>query len=157
MTVALDRFVTIKIVQLAQKYAYHANNYLSAFPGMNVHKWRLLVHMVEWGRHAPIDIAKASRREPAEIIGHLSEMVHHGYLEPSFGGDGVHYQITEKGNELYATLLPFMQNRQSRLIEGPDEEQLSLMHSLLDQLVDNVDGLLDLPSNEAPGPRPVRT
>lgn len=139
---AFNQFVTFQIVRLANKYERHADAYLKEFPGMSGKKWRLLVHISQYQQNQPADIAAVMNLDMGMVIGLLSEMCYDGYLASENGSDGIEYLLTDAGVELYETLRPFMQNRQSKLLEGIDQDQLALFHATLNKLHKNTNDLL---------------
>lgn len=134
---SIDQFVTYQVVQLANQFERHADQYLKEFPGMNGKKWRILVHIRKFQHKQPAEIATLMNLDFGYIVGLLSEMSYDGYLVSDNGPDGIEYSLTPAGIELYETLEPFMRNRQRNLIKGIETEQLEQFRHTLRQLQDN--------------------
>ena len=138
----LEQFVSVLVTQLAKQIERHADEFLRSVAGISVHEWRLLVHIYRFRNRRMADVAVVLNY-PDGPFHELAEGLcakHFSRLAP--GEDGEYLEPTSVGEGIYLTILPHMERRQRRLLEGLQPAEAEQLRALLRKLIGHMDGLL---------------
>ena len=146
---ALDGFVTVRIVQLAEIVSRGASEVFEARFGVKNTELRILVHLAgqsisvnELGRRTRVDKGWISRSLRAMEKRGMVRRAHH----PTDGRASI-VELTEAGRTLVQSFAPVAKARNERLLAGLDRDEV---HRVLDGLMLRAEDIQQNPDLSAP-------
>ncbi|WP_343809331.1 MarR family transcriptional regulator [Virgibacillus siamensis] len=146
---SMDKAIGSASVRLSKKIARIVNHHLKEF-NITTEQWAVLRTLYESGLITQKTLSERSDKDKATLTKILDLLEKHAYTERVQNPEDRRsflIQITVKGSRLVEEVGPYLNEVYGEIIEGIDQEKLSLYQEVLTSLEHNIDTLLVYESN----------
>lgn len=133
----ITRFLSYRIVRVHQALNAQAIAVLDSVAGITLTQWRLIAMIGSGTATTARDVARKAMIDPAMISRTTKALEEMGLLttsRPDSDRRVVEMTLTPRGREIFNRTLPYMQARQSALLDTLEPEEQDFIFGILDKL-----------------------
>lgn len=140
----LHQMVTFRLSRLNARLNAQATKILAKSAGITLMQWRVFVMLEALGRITPSEIVRRTGLDKSQLSRAIKTMIDQGLVtsQSSESDQRAHYiRFTKKGLNVFHRARPLMRNRQERLSNALDQNELEVLFRAfekLDQVVDEM-------------------
>lgn len=130
-------FVTFRLARLQSSLNAQGTALLKSKSGLSLVEWRLIQTLRMHGYASLTEIAGVVQMDKGQLSRKIKAMVGKGLLKAETDKHDhrvQHLTLTRKAEQLSAQMMPFMEDRQQRLLADVSTEELEVFYGVIDKI-----------------------